>query len=142
MRGGGGNRGIEMVGRWRGGDDRVRRGDIVEWRKVRIGMKNRPGGFYTLGDPDHTAVIVLDAVPSTTTSVEDGCDLSPADLGILVVVEQSVGRLPKKTEYDLSMLEEGEMWIYRPIGIQAYLGISGITSQSPEELAGVLLRLE
>jgi hypothetical protein len=26
------------VGRWRGGDDRLRAGDIVEWRTVRIGM--------------------------------------------------------------------------------------------------------
>ncbi|KAF6749551.1 hypothetical protein DFP72DRAFT_1173436 [Ephemerocybe angulata] len=53
-------KGKGTVGRWRGGDDRIRRGDIVEWRKTRIGER---GGFSMLGDPDHTAVIVSDSGP-------------------------------------------------------------------------------
>jgi hypothetical protein len=44
----------EIVGRWREGDDRIRRGDIAEWREVKIGMKGAPGSFYSLGFPDHT----------------------------------------------------------------------------------------
>lgn len=47
-------------GRWRGGDGCVRRGDIVEWRTVRIESGH---GWATLGDPDHTAVIVRDCTP-------------------------------------------------------------------------------
>src|SRR6266702_4131672 len=47
------------VGRWRGGDDRLRAGDVVEWRSVRIGAAQF-GAFAVLGDPDHTAVLVED----------------------------------------------------------------------------------
>lgn len=110
-----------MMGRWRGGDDRVRRGDIVEWRKVKINIVNaRPGSWAKLGDPDHTAVIVRDSEPSRTPV--DGQSLSPMELGSLVVVEQSVKSPPERKEYDLSAFEEGEMWIYRPVGMQVYLG--------------------
>jgi hypothetical protein len=110
-----------MVGRWRGGDDRVRRGDIVEWRKVKINFVGaRPNSWAILGDPDHTAVIVRDSQPSRTPA--DCQSLSPADLGSLEVVEQSLGSPPDRKEYDLAAFEQGEMWIYRPIGLQAYLG--------------------
>ncbi|KAF8904699.1 hypothetical protein CPB84DRAFT_1845235 [Gymnopilus junonius] len=131
------NGGREMVGRWRGGDDRVRRGDIIEWRRVRISMRKGPyaGGHATLGDPDHTAVIVSDIVPSSPP--KDGASLSPSDLGVIVVVEQSAGKLPSRQEYDLSGFEEGEVWIYRPIGMQAYLGISDLTAEPPEDLHGL-----
>ncbi|OBZ74899.1 Altered inheritance of mitochondria protein 3 [Grifola frondosa] len=107
-----------QVGRWRGGDDRVRRGDMVEWRSVRISM--RGGAWATLGNPDHTAVIVTDAVPSVP--VADGQSVKPAELGTLEVVEQSVGKPPARASYDLDGLEEGEMWIYRPVGMVAYVG--------------------
>jgi len=52
-------------GRWRGGDTQVRRGDIVEWRTARIDFYrgNFKSGYSTLGDPEHTAVIVEDCVP-------------------------------------------------------------------------------
>ncbi|GJE88899.1 CHAP domain-containing protein [Phanerochaete sordida] len=114
-------------GRWRGGDDRVRRGDIVEWRRVRVGM---PGGGYTLlGDPDHTAVVVRDAVPSR--DVADGAPLLPRELGALEVVEQSVGSPPARARYDLGMLQEGEMWVYRPIAMEAYVGCL-LAPQCPE----------
>lgn len=112
-------KGAEQVGRWRGGDTQVRRGDIVEWRNVRIGMP--AGGYAVLGSPDHTAIIVSDAVPQV--SVSDGASLSPSQLGSLVVIEQSVGKPPVRATYDLSRLEEGEVWIYRPIGMMVYLGV-------------------
>jgi hypothetical protein len=106
------------VGRWRGGDDRFRAGDIVEWRKVRIG--GQYGAFSLLGEPDHTAVLVEDTVPRR--AVADGQDVKPADVGILTVVEQSAGRAPKRGSYDLAKLQQGEVWVYRPIGMVTYLG--------------------
>jgi hypothetical protein len=116
-----------MEGRWRGGDNRIRRGDIVEWRKVRIGL---PGGFATLGDPDHTAIIIADAVPRRSPS--DGELMSPADFGSITVVEQSQGKLPERTDYDLKCLQEGEMWVYRPISMQTYLGVAELTAEAPD----------
>ncbi|KAF7791538.1 hypothetical protein EIP86_002554 [Pleurotus ostreatoroseus] len=110
--------GAEQVGRWRGGDDRVRRGDIAEWRSARVRMA--AGGYMTLGNPDHTAVIVNDSVPRT--SVSDGTAVRPSELGTLEVVEQGVGSPPKRMKYDLSLFEEGELWIYRPIGMLEYVG--------------------
>jgi hypothetical protein len=106
------------VGRWRGGDDRFRAGDIVEWRKVRIG--GQYGAFSLLGEPDHTAVLVEDTVPRR--AVADGQDLKPADVGVLTVVEQSAGRAPKRGSYDLAKLQQGEVWVYRPVGMVTYLG--------------------
>lgn len=128
--------GRTMAGRWRGGDDRIRRGDIAEWRSVHIGVKGGgPGNYFTLGDPDHTAVIVSDCVPARTPV--DGGSLAPRELGVLVVVEQSVGQPPERREYDLSCFEQGEMWIYRPISMQTYLGIDDIKAVPPEGLVGL-----
>ncbi|KAI0077628.1 hypothetical protein K474DRAFT_1697560 [Panus rudis PR-1116 ss-1] len=107
-----------QIGRWRGGDDRVRRGDIVQWLTARLGMPN--GGEATMGNPDHTAVIVKDAVPST--EVSDGAVIKPGALGVLEVVEQGVGSPPKRARYDLNLLKSGELWIYRPVGMESYLG--------------------
>jgi hypothetical protein len=130
-------KGQGMVGRWRGGDDRVRRGDIVEWRLVRIATYGAPPGNYsTLGEPDHTAVVVRETVPRVV--VEDGGPLSPEELGSLEVVEQSVGQLPERRVYDLRGFEEGEMWIYRPVGLEAYLGVQGVTAKRPEQVVGFL----
>jgi hypothetical protein len=130
-------KGQGMVGRWRGGDDRVRRGDIVEWRSVRIGIYGAPPGSYSiLGDPDHTAIVVRETVPKGV--VGDGRPLSPEALGSLEVVEQSVGQLPDRRVYDLRGFEEGEMWVYRPVGFETYLGFEGLTAKCPDGLAGVL----
>lgn len=125
-------KGKEMVGRWRGGDDRICRGDIVEWRKVR--MATDPwGGFALLGDPDHTAVIVSDGPPIPAATKGDlGVNIPPSDLGHLTVVEQSVGQPPVRKDYNLHGLEEGEIWIYRPIALETYLGISDLTPTPPE----------
>lgn len=108
-------------GRWRGGDDMVRRGDIVEWRRVKINFVGaRPTTWALLGDPDHTAIIVSDSKP--TRRPMDGQAFNPADLVSLEVVEQSVGSPPACNVYDMRAFEEGEMWIYRPVGMDAYLG--------------------
>lgn len=106
------------VGRWRGADDRLRAGDVVEWRSVRIGMGY--GAFALLGEPDHTAVLVQDTVPRC--AVSDGQSVKPADVGVLTVVEQSAGHAPKRDSYDLGKLQQGEVWVYRPIGMITYLG--------------------
>jgi hypothetical protein len=112
-----------MAGRWRGGDVSVRRGDIVEWRKVKINLVGaQPGSWSILGDPDHTAIIVGDSKPGRPPV--DGQPLSPADIGSLEVVEQSLGSPPDRRTYDLNAFEQGEMWIYRPVSMQAYLGTS------------------
>jgi len=107
------------VGRWRGGDDRLRAGDIVEWRSVRIGTAQY-GGFAILGQPDHTAVLVEDTIPRG--AVGDGQSVKPADVGVLTVVEQTAGRAPKRESYDLAKLQQGEVWVYRPVGMVEYLG--------------------
>ncbi|KAF7421096.1 hypothetical protein PC9H_011616 [Pleurotus ostreatus] len=125
----------KTVGRWRGGDDRVRRGDIVEWRKVKIGLVGgAPGSWAILGDPDHTAVIVRDSTIAGGRTVRDGDSVKPGDLGSLEVVEQSVGSPPDRKEYDLNAFEEGEMWIYRPIGMKDYMGCE-LAAKAPEDVA-------
>lgn len=125
-------KGKEMVGRWRGGDDCIRRGDIIEWRTARIASVNSPGSYTILGDPEHTAVIVSNS--NVLPNVGDGFSIPPSALGSLTVVEQSVGQPPVRKDYNLQGLEEGEMWIYRPIGLELYLGISDLTPTPPESL--------
>jgi len=128
----------KQVGRWRGGDDRVRRGDIVEWRTVRIATVGAPRGAVSiLGDPDHTAVIVAEAIPRR--SAVDGQPLLPSELGELAVVEQSVHSAPKRTVYDLSAFEAGEVWIYRPISMDVYLGFPELVPQRPDSVHALQL---
>ncbi|TEB33708.1 hypothetical protein FA13DRAFT_1789555 [Coprinellus micaceus] len=94
------------------------------------------GGYALLGDPDHTAVIVSDGppIPAATKPPhgEPGASIPPSDLGRLTVVEQSVGQPPVRKDYSLHGLEEGEIWIYRPIALETYLGISDLTPTPPE----------
>ena len=111
------------IGMWRGGDDMVRRGDIVQWKSVKMDINVGWGrGTATLGAPDHTSIVVTDLVPGC--SVGNGEWLDVARFGTLEVAEQSVstGELPKKAEYDLGGLKQGEVWIYRPIGMKTYIG--------------------
>ncbi|PCH42987.1 hypothetical protein WOLCODRAFT_138148 [Wolfiporia cocos MD-104 SS10] len=132
-------KGRPQYGRWRGGDDRVRRGDIVEWRRVSLSMSSGQYAYTQwLGDPDHTAVIVSDAVPRV--AVTDGQSVLPADLGTLEVVEQSVGtgKTPHRSTYVLSGLEEGEMWIYRPVSMEAYVGCL-LDSKRPDGVNALVL---
>lgn len=122
--------GSQTIGRWRGGDDRIRRGDIIEWRRVTIAAANYT---YMLGDPDHTAMIVRTTVP--LVEVRDGLGVVPSQLGTITVVEQSAGQLPKQTEYDLQGMQEGEVWIYRPISMEVYLGIKDLAPAPPDGIS-------
>lgn len=73
-----------------------------------INEVNAPrGSWSTLGDPDHTAVIVSDAVPSRTPI--DGQALLPSELHSLEVIEQSAGKVPTKRRYDLTAFSAGEV---------------------------------
>lgn len=106
----------QQAGRWRGGDDRIRRGDIVQWKSASVSTGHMK---FTIGSPDHTAIIVRDQQPLKTP-----CDfeaMRPADLGQLEVVEQSVHSPPSRQVYQLGGMEAGEIWIYRPIGMEVYL---------------------
>jgi hypothetical protein len=76
-----------------------------------------------LGNPDHTAVVV--SADNTALPVSDGSSLRPGQLGHLEVVEQSQGQLPQRRTYDLESMSEGEVWIYRPVGLEKYVGIPG-----------------
>lgn len=69
--------------------------------------------------PD-TAVILSAAQPSTPVS--DGSPVPPSAFAALDVAEQSQGQPPKRVTYDLTRMSAGEMWVYRPIGIEIYLG--------------------
>ncbi|KAL8276897.1 hypothetical protein RQP46_010725 [Phenoliferia psychrophenolica] len=93
-------------------------GDVVEWRKVTI----EPGGgvTYTLGAPDHTAVIVAAGAP--TQLPEDGQPYPIAALVSLTVVEQSQGQNPTEQTYDMTGMTKGEVWIYRPVSLVEYIG--------------------
>lgn len=67
-----------------------------------------------------TAVVLADAVPSAPAV--DGGSIPPSSFQTLEVAEQSQGQRPKRSSYDLTRMSAGEMWIYRPIGIETYLG--------------------
>jgi hypothetical protein len=110
----------------RQGDTAIRRGDIVEWRQVRVATER---GWADLGAPDHTAVVVatyMSSVKGANTQPTSGQAIAPWEVGILEVVEQSKGSPPKRAEYDLKGMEKGEIWIYRPVGMEAYLGIDAL----------------
>lgn len=75
-----------QCGRWRGGDrirahgGGIRRGDIVEWRTVKIRIKeSAPGSWATLGAPDHTAVVVADSPVPERFSVKGKTNQSNDD---------------------------------------------------------------
>ncbi|KAK4701958.1 hypothetical protein P7C70_g4263, partial [Phenoliferia sp. Uapishka_3] len=109
------------MGRWRGGEQYVRAGDVVEWNRVKIrevGMAR--GGWSTLGDPEHTAVIVAAGTP--TTLPQDGQEYPIEALVSLTVVEQSQGAVPVERTYDMTAMSEGQIWIYRPVPLVEYVG--------------------
>lgn len=107
--------GAVQAGRWRGGDNCIRRGDIVEWREARINTS--ANAWSILGA--HTAIVVRESMPA----LGEGDRMRPVDIGSLEVVEQTSGRPPARKTYDLNQMMEGEIWIYRPIGMEAYIGV-------------------
>ncbi|SCV70469.1 BQ2448_1863 [Microbotryum intermedium] len=111
----------EGRGVWRGGDCYIRPGDVVEWRLVTINQADAPVGSYsTLGDPDHTAVIVDVGTPKLTPA--DGEELDVTQLPNLTVVEQSQGKAPFLSTYDLATMSKGEVWVYRPVPLVEFIG--------------------
>jgi hypothetical protein len=105
--------GPSAVGTWRGGDIAVRRGDIVQWLRVKIKPLGQPFVTMTLGEPDHTAIIVADSALSGLPDQTEGDGglrtLRTNGLGSIEVVEQSVRELPTRRTYDMSQFLEGEV---------------------------------
>ncbi|GAA5880843.1 hypothetical protein JCM3774_000496 [Rhodotorula dairenensis] len=125
------------VGTWTGGDLYVRPGDIVEWRSVTIrevGMA--PGSYSTLGDPEHTAIILSAGTPLAPPSIAASppyldSNYPLSHLVSLTVVEQSLGQAPAQKTYDLAAMSHGEVWIYRPCGLKDLVGTDDIAAQWP-----------
>ncbi|TKA55512.1 hypothetical protein B0A53_02688 [Rhodotorula sp. CCFEE 5036] len=133
----------EVVGTWTGGDVYVRPGDIVEWRSVTIrevGMA--PGSYSTLGDPEHTAIIVAAGAPLTLPRFDPSGRQPPfldtayplSSLVSLTVVEQSRGYAPSEKTYDLAAMSKGEVWIYRPCGLRDLVGVDEVAAKWPPEV--------
>lgn len=123
------------MGVWRGGDDAVRRGDIVQWLSVKIKLVGQPNVTMTLGLPDHTAIVVADSPISSlvadANTDEDGQALHPSAIGGLQVVEQSARELPTQRTYDMGQFLSGKVWIYRPVPMEAYLEIPEVAASWP-----------
>ncbi|KAA1127085.1 hypothetical protein PGTUg99_019646 [Puccinia graminis f. sp. tritici] len=98
----------------------IRPGDIIEWRLVACHTVN-PSLSFTLGDPDHTAIIV-EANGSTISSSRSAEDCPPTRLGLITVIEQSLKQIPIRRTYDLATISRGEVWIYRPMAEDLLLG--------------------
>ncbi|GAA5907553.1 uncharacterized protein JCM6883_001245 [Sporobolomyces salmoneus] len=125
-------------GKWYGGDLYVREGDVVEWRSVKIREVGMDRNSYSmLGDPDHTAIFVGTGTPSSlpepSHSLSSPATYSPTSLESLTVVEQSLGQAPTQRTYDLSAFSTGEIWIYRPCGLQELLGVDKVDAVWPAE---------
>lgn len=108
----------------------MRRGDIVEWRKVKVRMLDG-SGWTDLGSPDHTAIIV-DVRPTTATGhnanlPNDQQPFAPWQIGTIEVIEQSKGKIPSRASYNLQGMQSGEIYIYRPAGMREYVGIDGLS---------------
>lgn len=140
------DKGATVLGTWSGGDVYVRPGDIVEWRSVTIrevGMA--PGSYSTLGDPEHTAIIVAAGAPLTLPRFDPSGPQQPpppfldpayplSSLVSLTVVEQSRGYAPSEKTYDLAAMSKGEVWIYRPCGLKDLVGVDEVTAKWPPEV--------
>ncbi|BGP17702.1 hypothetical protein JCM10213v2_005741 [Rhodosporidiobolus nylandii] len=126
----------EVLGTWTGGDVYVRPGDVVEWRKVRIAEVGAArGGYSLLGDPDHTALILSAASPSSLPSLSStltDASYLLSSLVSLTVLEQSLGHAPRTASYDLAKLSEGEVWIYRPVAMERLAGLADLSPEWPK----------
>jgi hypothetical protein len=100
-------------GTWRGGENAIRRGDVVQWLSAKVRPLGQPHVTMTLGEPDHTAIVVSDAA---VAGLENGYEsdgglqvLDAACIGPLEVVEQSVREIPTRRTYDMSQFLGGQV---------------------------------
>ena len=63
-------------------------------------------------------MLLEDTIPRC--AVGDGQSVKLADVGILTVVKQTAGRAAKRESYDLSELQQREVWV--SVGMAEYLG--------------------
>ena len=100
-------------GTWRGGENAIRRGDIVQWLSAKVKPVGQPHVTMTLGEPDHTAIVVTDTAVAGLENggeSEDGLQaLDAACIGSLEVVEQSVREIPTRRTYDMSQFLSGQV---------------------------------
>jgi hypothetical protein len=68
----------------------------------------------------HTAIITGVGSPLSTPADGDKCPVG--DLVSLTVVEQSQGVVPSEHTYDMAAMSQGEVWIYRAVGLEDYCG--------------------
>lgn len=83
----------------------------------------------------HTAIITSAAPPTSIPTLSDALtdETYPlASLVSLTVVEQSQGVAPAEKTYDLAAMSEGEVWIYRPVGLGEYVGSAVDASWPPK----------
>lgn len=87
----------------------------------------------------HTAVIVATGQPlrlpepSSASAATTSCRYSPESIGLITVVEQSLGQVPTERTYDLATLSKGEIRIYRPCAIRDLVGIDKIEPKWPDD---------
>lgn len=100
-------------GTWRGGENAVRRGDVIQWLTAKIKLVGQPNVTMTLGEPDHTAVVISDTAVSGLDDGDGGPDglrqLDASCIGPLEVIEQSVKELPTRRTYDMSQFTSGQV---------------------------------
>jgi len=126
-------------GIWRGSETAIRRGDVVQWLSAKIKPVGQPHVKMTLGEPDHTAIVVSDAAVDELESgyrAPDGLlrELHAGSIGPLEVIEQSVREVPTRRTYDMKEFLSGQVWIYRPVAMEAYIGISQVVPHWPPAL--------
>lgn len=81
-----------------------------------------------------TSVSPPHATPSIASSAPYVDAAYPlASLNAITVVEQSLGYAPTLRTYDLGSMSAGELWIYRPCGMQELCGYEEVSPQWPEE---------
>lgn len=118
-------------GLWRGGDvGCVRRGDVLEWDEYAQCKQLSPvkGATVNYGNqakacPEHTAVVISAPAPSSQRQPDPSGEtaLRPEEIGWVEVLDQSAGVVVTRSTLDLSQLMRGKLYIYRPVGGEAYL---------------------
>lgn len=118
-------------GLWRGGDvGNIRRGDVLEWDDYASCKQLAPnrGAVVSFGNtakgwPEHTAVVVGSATATSQRSMDPSGETSlrPEELQWIEVIDQSAGKVASRSTVDLSSFTKGKLYVYRPVGKDAYL---------------------